>query len=115
MNPVRNNGDTVVGCFFFQSSHIGIQIQIHFHGSHFLAKGNQQLLVPLLYPRSTKWEGRYTGMKLFVCPSVRLSVCRHNPVNAFPGAIRHRLWPILVGMYLGARSRTSWVMGGVAR
>ena len=46
---------------------------------------------------------------------VRLSVCRHNPVNALPGAILLRLRSNLVGTYLGARSRPSSFMGDVRK
>ena len=53
-------------------------------------------------------------VRLSMCLSVRLSVCRHNPVNALPGAILLRLWSKLVGTYLGARSRTSSFMGDEA-
>ena len=37
----------VTRTFFFSIFPYGIQIQVHFHVGHFLAKGNQQLLVPL--------------------------------------------------------------------
>ena len=43
VNPVRNNGDT-----FFRSSHIRLQIQVYFHWGHFLAEGNQQMVVALV-------------------------------------------------------------------
>ena len=42
VNTVWNNGHPLL-----RSSHIGIKIQVHFHWCHFLAKGKQQLLVPL--------------------------------------------------------------------
>ena len=45
---------------------------------------------------------------------VRQFVCRHNPVNALPGAILLWLQSNLVGTYLGARSRTSSFMGDAA-
>ena len=43
-----------------------------------------------------------------------LSVCRHNPVNALPGAILLRLQSNLVGTYVGARSRTNSFIGYTA-
>ena len=42
VNPVWSNAD-----IFFDLPIYGIQIQVHFHVGHFLAKGNQQLLVPI--------------------------------------------------------------------
>ena len=67
--------------------------------------GKEQVIIPLLneVERGVYWN-----------EIVRLSVCRHNPVNALPGAILLRLQSNLVGTYLGARSRTSLFMGDAA-
>ena len=70
-------------------------------------------LCRFLYPRSTKLKGGYTGMRLSVCPSVRLYPT--VPVNALLGAILLRSRPDLVGTHLGARSRTSSFVGDAAR
>ena len=63
-------------------------------------------------PAQWSWKGVYWNE--IVCLSVRLTVCRHNPVNALPGAVLLRLRSNLVGTYLGARSGTSSFMGDVA-
>ena len=62
-------------------------------------------------PAQRIWKG---GILESGCPSVRLSVCGHNPVTALPGAILLRSRPNLIGTYLGSRSRTSSFMGDVA-
>ena len=65
----------VTRTFFFDLPIYGIQIQVHFHVGHFLAKGNQQLLVPLPDAMISKltdaymrhqWTGRSTLVQMMV-------------------------------------------------
>ena len=53
VNPVWSNAD-----IFFSIFPYGIQIQVHFHVGHFLAKGNQQLLVPIWGSNSSSFSCR---------------------------------------------------------
>ena len=63
-------------------------------------------------PAQRSWKG---GILESGCPSVRLSVCGHNPVTALPGAILLRSQSNLTGTYLEWRTRTSSFMGDVVR
>ena len=67
-----------------------------------------QIIIPPL-----EWSSKvgYTGMRL----SVRLSICKHNPVTTLLGVILLRSRPNLVGTYHEWKSQPSWFMGDVAR
>ena len=56
VNPVWSNAD-----IFFLIFPYGIQIQVHFHVGHFLAKGNQQLLVPICFRNKSSTHTDYSS------------------------------------------------------